>query len=157
MARCTSMAVTVESTPPDRAQMTRWSGPTRSRSAAVVASMKERMVQTPLRPQMRKRKFFRTICTPGGVLDFGVKLHPVEPPLGVTDRPGGAGVAAADDLEPRGGLLHHVAVAHPHGLGVARPWNRSSRLLMLKGLRPYSRDWAGTTRPPSRWLKSWMP
>ena len=81
-----------------------------------------------------EEKVFQDLGTPGGVLDFGVELHPVEPPLGVTDSPGGAGVAAADDLEPRGGLLHHVAVAHPHGLGVAQAVEQIVAVADAKGL-----------------------
>ena len=104
-----------------------------------------------------EQKVSQDLGTPGGVLDFGVELHPVEPPLGVTNSPGGAGVAAADDLEPRGGPLHHVAVAHPHGLGVAQAVEQVVAVADAEALRPYSLDWAGTTRPPSRWLKSWMP
>ncbi len=53
------------------------------------------------------------LLAPGRVVHFGVELHPVEPPGEVPDGPGGAVVAAADDLEPRRQALHPVAVAHP--------------------------------------------
>ena len=65
MARWTSTAVTEESTPPDRAQMT-WPSPTCCRMFSVAVSMKEAMVHRGLSLQMRNRKLLR-ISLPRGV------------------------------------------------------------------------------------------
>ena len=60
-----------------------------------------------------EQKVAENLFAPGRVVHFGMKLHPVQPPGEVSDGPGGAGVAAADHLEPRRQALHPVAVAHP--------------------------------------------
>jgi len=64
-ARLTRVAVTVESTPPERAQMTRPS-PTCSLILATASSMKEAGVHVPFNPQTLYRKL-RMIAPPWGV------------------------------------------------------------------------------------------
>ena len=66
-----------------------------------------------IEPADAEQEVAEDLLAPGRVVHFGMKLHPVEPPGEVSDGPGGAGVAVADDLEPRRQTLHPVAVAHP--------------------------------------------
>ena len=65
MARCNSAAVTVESTPPDRAQITLRS-PTFSRTRSIASVKKFPGVQVPWHWHIRIRKFSR-IAVPRGV------------------------------------------------------------------------------------------
>ena len=65
MARCSRAAVTAESTPPDKAQMTRPS-PTCSRMRAMASEATLPGVHDPSHWQMRNRKFSR-ISVPSGV------------------------------------------------------------------------------------------
>ena len=115
MARCTRMAVTEESTPPDRAQM----HPLVPHLPA--DGFGGGFDEGVHGPQGRKladaeEKIAEDHLAPGGVVHLRVKLHPVEPPGPVSHRPGGASVAAADDFESRRHFFHLVAVAHPHRL-----------------------------------------
>ena len=69
MARCISMAQTVESTPPETAITARPS-PMRSRSAAISPSMKRSGDHTAAQPQTFSAKLER-IRAPSGSLDSG--------------------------------------------------------------------------------------
>jgi hypothetical protein len=135
MARCTSMAVTVESTPPERAQMTRSSAHPLPDGLGGGLDEGAHGPQAP-RPQMRNRKVAQNLRAPGGVPDLGVKLNPIDPPFPVPDGPHRAGVAAADDLKPRGHLFHHVAVAHPHGFGGFQAVEKIVKIVDGEGLAP---------------------
>ena len=71
MARCMSIAATVESTPPERPQTTLPDGPTWRRMRSVASSMNEAIVQSPRQPHTSKAKRRRmslpcSVCTTSG-------------------------------------------------------------------------------------------
>ena len=77
IARWTRSAATAESTPPERAQITRPFGPTCSRIRSVASSTKERAFQSRRQPQT-SRKFDEDLRALLGVDDLGVELDAVE-------------------------------------------------------------------------------
>ena len=112
IARWTSSAATVESTPPESPSTTRPS-PTCSRIRATLSSTNEAMVQSPRHPQTPNAKLRRMLVPLLGVHDFGVEQQPVEPALALLDRGHRRIGRRGDDLEPWRRRRDEVAVARP--------------------------------------------
>ncbi len=75
IARCTMSAATAESTPPERAQMTRPFAPTCSRTRSVASSTNDRAFQSRRHPQA-SRKLVRTFVPSSEWTTSGWKSMP---------------------------------------------------------------------------------
>ena len=164
-ARWTSAAATAESTPPDRAQMTRPSEPgprawasTRSRMSATVDSMKFAGVHVGATPAMPTTKL-RRMSRPRGVwTTSGWNWMPYRLRDGVGEAGERRGIGLGRRLEALGQARDRVAVAHPDRLlALDAGEQRPSSAVMLTLAGPYSRWSNGMTSPPSSWAISWAP
>ena len=119
MASCRSRAVTAESTPPERPQMTpavpTWARTLGDRLLAVG-------VHRPVAGEARdaEQEVLQEAGADRGVDHLGVELDAVEAAVLVGDGGEGRGVALGDDGEARRDGGDAVAVAHPDGRALAR-------------------------------------
>ena len=148
MALWSSIAATLESTPPDRPSMT-LSSPSFSRSSATVDSMKFSGVQSPLHPQMPITKFL-SICEPYSL--WCTSGWNCMPQVGSPFRRKAA--LSTVSVEPitsaSAGRRVIVSPCDIHTVELAgMPANRGSEeSSTLSWARPYSRVPAGATSPP---------
>ena len=118
MASWISTAATALSTPPDSPQITR-PLPTWARILAISLDRKCAMLQSPGSPAMRRTKLPISAAPARRVRHLGVELHGVEPALLVGDGRERRALGHGHHLEAGGELGDAVAVAHPHGVGLA--------------------------------------
>mmetsp|Transcript_5660 Transcript_5660/g.24022 ORF Transcript_5660/g.24022 Transcript_5660/m.24022 type:complete len:314 (-) Transcript_5660:349-1290(-) len=158
IARCTSVAATALSTPPESAQMTCASGPTFSFTIAICSSSTFCMDQPAVRPAMSNRKRLivsnpRSLCVTSGwycrpnSLRFGSSIATTAPAslLPTQLNPSGSFVASSPcDI-------------HTCCESVGSPLNRSESFTVCTGMRPYSAFSAASTEPPRRCTRSCMP
>ena len=111
--RAATLRSRVESTPPERPQMT-WPLPTCSRILAMDSSRNASIVQSPVQPQILCVKFFRS-CAPCGVCTTsGWNCVAQKRRSSLEMIAYGAPSDLATTLKPGASLRDAVAVAHPH-------------------------------------------
>ena len=155
-ALCTRAAATAESTPPERAQITRAS-PTWARIASTCCSMIEVIVQVGGMPARWWRKW-RSSCCPKGVCETSGWCCTAQ-------------MRRSGDSSAATGAPSVVAVArNPSGTRVmpskwliqtvwCTGWsaNRPEPSVTVSSVRPYSPVPPRATSPPSCWATSWAP
>ncbi len=155
-ARCTSVAATAESTPPDNAQIARPRSPAVARTWATVASMKCRGVQSALAPQMPNTKLRRMLvpccvwCTSGWnctahIRRCGSSMAARALAVFATWRKPLGSSSASSPCD-----IHTVSLR-------GTPSNSPEPLLISTSARPYSRLGAGFTFPPSLCARNCRP
>ena len=156
MARCTSVAATAESTPPDSAQMT-CPSPTRSRISATLLSMKFGGVQVWRAPAISTTKLRSTsrpigVCTTSGWnwMPYRLRDGSARPAYGVES-------VWAVARKPSGGRRIESPWLIQTGCSRSMPANNPVASVRLTVAGPYSRLADGTTSPPSSWAMSWSP
>ena len=155
-ARCTSVAATAESTPPERAQITLPS-PTCSRIVATDSSTNDSAVQSPAQPATLNRKL-RSNWLPCGVCTTsGWNWMPRRPAPSAMIATGELSDCAIERKPGGNSTTRSPCDIHT---GIAAGRSLSSGLdgwEMLTTAWPYSRLLAGATRPPSACVSSCMP
>ena len=134
-ARCASIAVTVESTPPETPQTTPPS-PTCSRIAATARSAWDRGDHPPAIPQMSSAKLRNRFAPVFRVDDFRVELEGVEPGLLVLESRDAGRLGAGGAPEALGQGLHAVPVARPHPELLRNALEQPARAVAAEGRGP---------------------
>ena len=157
IARWTSSAATVESTPPLTPHTTRPSGPTCSRIRAVASSTNDAIVQSPAHPQMSRAKFRRSavpcvVCTTSGW-----NRTPCRERSGSAMTATGAFGLVPRTANPGGGAVTRSPwLAHTCSVS-GRPRSRRLSPRVVTVAWPYSRSGAADTTPPSAAAMDCMP
>ena len=128
MARSSSLATTMESTPPERPSTTPAS-PTCSRTRATVSSMNEPICQSPLMPQNLQHEVAEHVAAALGVRDLRVELDAVELLFLVADRGIGRVGRSGQHVEAGPRAFHAIAVTHPDRRRRRRCHRRTDRHL----------------------------
>ncbi len=156
MARCTRAAATAESTPPDSPQIARPS-PTWARTAAIVSSMIDDVVQPGAMPAMSCRNRRSTSRPYGECPTSGWYCTPASR----RSRSSNAATAARSDdavtVNPSGARTTESPWLIHTGWRAGSPsWSAPSPR-RVSSVRPYSRVPSGATSPPSAPAMAWNP
>ena len=157
MARWTSAAATAESTPPDRPQIARPSGPTCARIASTVSSTMFAAVQSGVMPATSRRKRSRTSWPCGECPTSGWYCTPASRRSTSSNAATGAPEDEAVVVNPSGAAVTPSPWLIQTGCSAGMsPCSRPGSVT-CRSVRPYSRSPVCATVPPSAEAMSWNP